>query len=325
MLDIKSVAKSVIQGKYGTGEERKKKLEAEGFNYAEVQAEVNRQLKALSSASSSANTKANAASGTTEAVELKGIDVSYCQAGMQDVNPAGYNLKFAIIRAGYSEEVDRYLEDHVKWCEDNNIAYGFYWYSYARSVADAKKEAECCLNAIAGFNPVYPVFFDLEEDSIGSAFNSEKLNSLATTFCETIKSAGYKTGIYANPSWLLSKYNYKGLKDYDIWLAAWTGSPTRRSKYLNYFKELNITLWQFGIDSNLGYVDGNVSFFDYSKAGTTPTPKVEHTASKVHAVALDVIAGRYGVGQERKAAIEKLGYSYKEVQKEVNKILAGLA
>ena len=84
-------------------------------------------------------------------------------------------------------------------------------------------------------------------------------------------------------------------------------------------------MWQFGIDSNLGYVDGDVCFFDYSKAGTTPTPKVVHTASKVHAVALDVIAGRYGVGQERKAAIEKLGYSYKEVQKEVNRILAGLA
>ena len=33
MLDIKSVAKSVIQGKYGTGEERKKKLEAEGYHY----------------------------------------------------------------------------------------------------------------------------------------------------------------------------------------------------------------------------------------------------------------------------------------------------
>ena len=114
MLDIKSVAKSVIQGKYGTGEERKKKLEAEGYNYAEVQAEVNRQLKELSCASSGADNKANAAPGNIEALELKGIDVSYCQAGMKDVNPTGYNLKFTIIRAGYSEEVDRYLEDHVK-------------------------------------------------------------------------------------------------------------------------------------------------------------------------------------------------------------------
>lgn len=41
---IAEVAKDVIAGKYGNGAERQKKLEAEGYNYSEVQAEVNRQL-----------------------------------------------------------------------------------------------------------------------------------------------------------------------------------------------------------------------------------------------------------------------------------------
>ena len=44
-LSITDVAKKVINGYYGNGAERKKKLESEGYNYSEVQAEVNRLLK----------------------------------------------------------------------------------------------------------------------------------------------------------------------------------------------------------------------------------------------------------------------------------------
>lgn len=41
---ITDAAKDVINGKYGNGAERKKNLESAGYNYAEVQAEVNRLL-----------------------------------------------------------------------------------------------------------------------------------------------------------------------------------------------------------------------------------------------------------------------------------------
>ena len=50
---IAEVAKDVIAGKYGNGAERQKKLEAEGYNYAEVQAEVNRQLGVATTAKKS--------------------------------------------------------------------------------------------------------------------------------------------------------------------------------------------------------------------------------------------------------------------------------
>lgn len=50
---ISEIAKDVIAGKYGNGAERQKKLEAEGYNYSEVQAEVNRQLGATTTAKKS--------------------------------------------------------------------------------------------------------------------------------------------------------------------------------------------------------------------------------------------------------------------------------
>lgn len=42
---IKEVAKEVILGKWGNGAERKKKLEAAGYNYSDVQKEVNKLIK----------------------------------------------------------------------------------------------------------------------------------------------------------------------------------------------------------------------------------------------------------------------------------------
>lgn len=42
---VTTLAKEVIAGKWGNGADRKKKLEAAGYNYAAVQAEVNRLLK----------------------------------------------------------------------------------------------------------------------------------------------------------------------------------------------------------------------------------------------------------------------------------------
>ena len=54
-LSITDVAKKVINGYYGNGEERKKKLEANGYNYNDVQVEVNRLLKVSNGVSSTPN------------------------------------------------------------------------------------------------------------------------------------------------------------------------------------------------------------------------------------------------------------------------------
>lgn len=55
--NITAIAKEVIQGKYGNGDARKRNLEAKGYNYNQVQAEVNRLLNGGSSSSSSSNKK----------------------------------------------------------------------------------------------------------------------------------------------------------------------------------------------------------------------------------------------------------------------------
>lgn len=193
-------------------------------------------------------------------MSVKGIDISYCQNGIdyQALKKAG--VKFAIIRAGASERTDNLLETHVKGCQKNGIDYGFYWYCYAMGVAEVKKEAAACLKAIAKYaKPDYPVFFDMEEQAQISGLNSKLRTDMAIEFCKAIEKGGYPCGIYANPAWLENYYEKSRLVGkYDIWLAHWTDSPNKPSKY-NYGQ----TMWQWGVDRIGMDVDGDVSFIDY--------------------------------------------------------------
>ena len=56
--DVTTVAKEVLAGKWGNGNDRKEKLQAAGYNYAAVQAEVNRLAKGGSSTKKSVTTVA---------------------------------------------------------------------------------------------------------------------------------------------------------------------------------------------------------------------------------------------------------------------------
>ena len=81
-------------------------------------------------------------------MEIKGVDISYCQEGISYKQMAADGVKFAIIRAGFAEKEDRILSYHVRGCQSVGIDIGYYWYSYANTVEDARKEAKACLSVI---------------------------------------------------------------------------------------------------------------------------------------------------------------------------------
>lgn len=195
-------------------------------------------------------------------MKIKGVDLSYCQEGISFPALKQAGVRFAIIRAGFSTKKDVTMDKFVADCKKYGIDYGFYWYSYAMSVEQALTEAEKCIEVIKTLSPTYPVFFDMEEKKQISGLNTDTRTKMAIAFCEKIRQAGFKPGVYVNPSFMENYYDKSRIVGkYDIWLAHWTNSPDCPSKN-NYGQ----TMWQWGLDRISGYdVDGDICFTDYGK------------------------------------------------------------
>lgn len=194
--------------------------------------------------------------------EIKGIDISVWQNGIDYKALAEAGIKFAILRASYSKSKDTQLDNHVKGCLEQGIDIGYYVYSLARTPEEARQEAKACIDIIKKYpEPTYPIFFDLEDNDIAKAVSKATLTDCAIAFCEEIKASGYYSGIYANPAWLENYYEKSRLVGkYDIWLAHWTEDPKYPSKY-KYWQ----VMWQWGIDKIGVDVDGDICFIDYPK------------------------------------------------------------
>ena len=300
---VEEIAKEVIKGLWGNGQERKAKLAAAGYDYNAVQSLVNKKLSQT------------VTSPMKSSAKIKGVDISHWQKGIDFSALKQAGVKFAIIRAGYSTKKDDAMDKFIADCKKYGIDFGFYWYSYAMTVEQAQAEADKCIEVIKGLSPKYPVFFDMEEKKQIDLLNTDTRTKMAIAFCEKIKQAGFKPGIYANPSFMESYFDKRQLVGkYDIWLAHWTNSPDNPSRY-NYGQ----TMWQWGLDKIGGYdIDGDVCFCEYAK----PAPAKPAPAKKtVEQLAREVIRGDWGNGQERKDRLTAAGYDYATVQSLVDKIL----
>lgn len=141
-----------------------------------------------------------------------GIDVSKHQ-GKIDWGKAAKEINFVIIRAGYgmySSQQDAMFETNiVSACSAGVRNIGVYWYSYATSATEAKKEAEICLKIVKKYKDKInlPIWFDEEYEPSILALTNAQRTECCKTFIETIQAAGYKSGLYASKDWLDNKVN----------------------------------------------------------------------------------------------------------------------
>ena len=189
-----------------------------------------------------------------------GIDVSYAQGKIdwEKVKTSG-KMEFAILRAGYGREytqVDEQFARNYSECKRLGIPIGVYWYSYATTAAEAKREAQVCLDTIQGKQFEYPIAFDIEEkDSLQNA------DTLCKAFCDAIEAAGYYAAIYTFKSALEYHLSDSIKSRYDIFLSHIGVSKTDYSGTYG--------LWQYSWTGNISGIDGDVdldcAYRDYPK------------------------------------------------------------
>lgn len=191
------------------------------------------------------------------ATKIKGIDISYCQKGLNLTKAVADGYKFAIIRISHGIKQDTEFENHIKSCIENKIPWGVYVYSEAMTVKEAQAEAQQCIKLLNGRLPEYPVFFDMEMSEQVDNLSTSDRTAICKAFCDTIKAAKLFPAIYANPTWLDYYYDKSELlKNYDFWLAHWVDDG-KQAKYGQH-------IWQHGVVKIDGMdVDGNFCYINY--------------------------------------------------------------
>lgn len=245
---------------------------------------------------------------------IKGIDLSEWQENVDYEALKRDGVEFALIRCGYGKDCgqkDTMFEEHYAGCKRAGIKVGAYHFSYCSSVENATLEAQNCLSYIEGKEFDLPVFYDLEnEDTIGQ-LSEDEITLIALKFCRFLEGEGYKAGVYANLNWFRNKIRVQALEleNYFIWLAQWNNEMNA---------DFKVDIWQNTNKLSVGNItcDGNI-LINEDLIDNKPTPEHEFEVDICKSLAVDVIFGKYGNGDERK---EALGSYYDQVQDIVNEI-----
>ena len=248
---------------------------------------------------------------------LKVIDISQFN-GVIDFNKVAKNVDGVIIRAGfrgYSSGklvTDSAFKRNIAGASAAGIPIGVYFVTQAINEAEAKAEARYTMELVKGYKLSLPIFIDSEDAGRGAGradhgkLGRDKRTDILKAFCEEVQSEGYATGIYASEYWLTAYLNVGKLNNYFLWIA----------KYSAIEPKFKWNAWQYTDRGRINGISGNVDLTHYNDISVV-TPVAPATKSNEE-LADEVIAGKWGNGNDRKAKLEAAGYNYAEVQKIVN-------
>ena len=263
--------------------------------------------------------------------EFKGIDVSHWQGHIDWAKVKAAGIQFAIIKAGGSDAgcyTDPRWEENYRGAKANGIAVGAYYF-VGRSCITAeagRADARRFLAQLNGKQLEYPVFMDVEATTANARSGA---TDAAIAFCRELEAAGYYAGIYSSTySGFRDRLDDSKLTPFTHWVAQYASKCTYGGAY---------GIWQYSSSGKLNGINDNVdmdiSYIDYksiiqaggfngyTKQGSTQpiTPVQPHKT--VDELAREVLAGKWGNGDDRKNRITAAGYDYNAMQTKVNELL----
>ena len=185
-----------------------------------------------------------------------GLDVSKWQGNVDFEKLAQQGVSFVMIKLGGQSEIngeitlDPNFYTNIDKAIQNDLKVGVYFYSYAKSVNEAKKQAKWVAQILKDYHLDLPVAFDWENwekySTFGIGFRT--LNRIASSFITEINHYQYQGMLYS------SKYYLENIwysEDYsNIWLAYYHQSLDYDGKF---------SIWQV---CNTGIIDGINGFVD---------------------------------------------------------------
>lgn len=262
-----------------------------------------------------------------------GIDISRWQGDFNMLQAKREGVEFVIIKGGGGDD-GLYVDGRFKQNYDNakrlGLPVGCYWFSKALTVDQAKMEAEYFYqNVLRGRQFELPIYMDVENKT-QLAVGQRMLTNIVKTWLDYLEKKGFFVGIYSSLYYINRKVYDSELQKYTHWIAQWNTT-------LDYAHLDICGMWQFGGETN--YIRSNkvagvtcdqdymlqdfpsiikaAGLNGFSKS-SQPTPADPLAGKTDEELAKEVIAGKYGNGEDR---VKALGSRYEAVQDLVNKMM----
>ena len=259
---------------------------------------------------------------------LKGIDISKWQGSGFNLDVAG---DFAIIKAtegtGY---VDPLCDKFYQQAKAKGLLRGVYHFARPDLGNSGAAEAEYFVKNIKGYIGDAILVLDYEvapySDDWAYAF-AKRVHDLTGVWPMLYASASKINGV----NWA------KTAKNCGLWIAGYPSKYNVKNPPLPSVNDMPYgigawafwAIWQYS--SSAGTLDRNIANMDkaawlkYANASAQPTPTPTPTPAKKtnEQIADEVIAGKWGNGEDRKKKLEQAGYNYNAIQTIVNNKLGG--
>ncbi len=210
------------------------------------------------------------------------IDVSSYNGTVNWEKAKTYGCQGAILKIIRKDlKIDNGFNRNYQACNENEIAWGVYNYSYATTAAKAKSDMKLVcdiLDKIDKEHFEYGIWFDLE-DKVQASLSKAKIAEIINAAQEVVESRGYVFGVYTGKSYYEEHIDRKQIKCQNWWIARYYQGDKRMQIATNPNQEkkpaaANIA-WQYTSNGRFPQVisTGNSGNFDLNVLYKEPVAK----------------------------------------------------
>ena len=116
---------------------------------------------------------------------------------------------------------DKKFNENYAACNENEIAWGVYNYSYATTATKAKSDMELVCDILDKIDKThfeYGVWFDIE-DKVQASLNKTKIAEIINAAQQVVEKRGYLFGVYTGMSYYNEHIDRKLVKCNNWWIA----------------------------------------------------------------------------------------------------------
>lgn len=218
------------------------------------------------------------------------IDVSSYNGRVDWKKAKVYGCEGAILKIVRKDlNRDKKFNENFVACNENEIGWGVYNYSYATTVAKAKSDMKLVCDILDKIDKPsfkYGVWFDIE-DKVQAALSKAKIAEIINVAQEVVESRGYVFGIYTGKSYYEEHIDRKQIKCQNWWIARYYRGDARMQIATNPNEEYKPIManiaWQYTSKGRFPKTisNGNSGNFDLNVLYEEPVKKkVEENTKK---------------------------------------------